>query len=141
MNLYEYTKAECDRQGVGEADRVRMDIATRFLLDGESVKVLRLEDIVLILGNIVDLRNKNYRKVPVVFNQGDPAIPADQVPRQMELLLTNKDALTPDEFCKAFLDIHPFVDGNGRVASILYNWLKGNDTHHLEPLPYYYGGE
>ena len=29
------------------------------------------------------------------------------------------------EWIRQFLVIHPFVDGNGRTALVLYNWLLG----------------
>jgi fido (protein-threonine AMPylation protein) len=30
----------------------------------------------------------------------------------------------PIEAVRSFLRIHPFTDGNGRVAFVLYNWLN-----------------
>jgi len=43
-----------------------------------------------------------------------------------------------DSLIKTLLDIHPFVDGNGRVASILRNLMIGS-MDDPQPLPYYYG--
>jgi hypothetical protein len=37
---------------------------------------------------------------------------------------------------KAFLQIHPFQDGNGLVASLLFNWGM-NTLDEPFPLPYY----
>lgn len=69
----------------------------------------------------------------------------DQIDRQMELLFETLE--TPefrsvkgwqDEFAKMLLDIHPWEDGNGRVVSILRNWLYKSMTNPTD-LPYYYG--
>jgi Fic family protein len=46
--------------------------------------------------------------------------------------------LTPNHYAREFLEIHPFADGNGRVASLLWNWLSGN-LGDPEPMPYFFG--
>jgi len=53
-------------------------------------------------------------------------------------LCTSGDRLTPLEWVYEFLLIHPFIDGNGRVAAICLNYLTNTlDSDRLRPLPPY----
>lgn len=86
-----------------------------------------------------------YRNVPAVFNQGSPALNAENIPRAMDALIewinigmARGGGLDADAQVKEFLKIHPFTDGNGRVASLLYNFLRGTLSN-PETLPYYFG--
>lgn len=81
-----------------------------------------------------------YRNVPVFFmGTVTGAAPAERVFDLMESLIAAQDVLSVDEFVKGFLDIHPFEDGNGRTAFVLYNLKVDNDIESVVPLPYYYG--
>jgi fido (protein-threonine AMPylation protein) len=44
------------------------------------------------------------------------------------------DVKSAKEWVKEFEEIHPFIDGNGRVGCILFNWIMGKLGDPL-PLP------
>jgi hypothetical protein len=136
---------ECVRQGVDEDALIRLLQAHRYA-QRHAAETLGEAD-VRELGWLVDPANDGYRRTPVTFASGGSAAAADLVPRAMEGLIAHVGsvrvpATTPfevgaDEWVKAFLDIHPFADGNGRVAWVLFNWLWGMLDNPL-PLPEFY---
>jgi hypothetical protein len=80
-----------------------------------------------------------WRQVPVTFRDGGEAAHHSTVSGVIVRMWAALDESTdPDEFVKAFLDVHPFKDGNGRTAWVLYNWLRGT-LDAPDPLPDYYG--
>jgi len=136
-----YVKKESERQHTDAAGPTRMLKAWEYLKESDD---LTLDDIVA-LGTILEPKNNGkFRSVPVTFNQESrPALAPELVDRQMILWFDNvfkNEEYTTDEKMKMFLDIHPFLDGNGRVASLLYNYLNENLDNPV-PLPYYYGNE
>lgn len=84
-----------------------------------------------------------YRTSVVSFTQGttEASDPID-VPEHMHRLFRNmfdpEMTMTAAEFTKEFLVIHPFADGNGRTAAIIYNLIKGTLAN-PEPLPDFFG--
>ncbi len=79
----------------------------------------------------IDLENAgSYRQVPVVITGTDYVPPSpEKVSAQMKKFLTRLPAMRkkfhPVEFAarvhQGIVDIHPFVDGNGRTARLLMN--------------------
>lgn len=145
MNIHDYIAHETIRQSGTWDEYVGMKQAHAYLTYMSMVD----ETVILDLANHIN-GVRGYREVPAVFNQGVPALPASLIPNAMEVL---SDALVlrsingrgvwsesgfDDALVKEFLDIHPFTDGNGRVASLLWNFLK-NTLDDPEPLPYFYG--
>jgi hypothetical protein len=60
----------------------------------------------------------------------------EKVPQGMTSLVSNGQLLSAAGFIKEFLTIRPFVDGNGRVAALLFNYRLGClASDHLVPLP------
>lgn len=83
----------------------------------------------------------DYRNAPAVFNQGMPAVQhGDTLRRAMRNWFATLDSPTAkpgystyfstnqevaDYFAHEFLKVHPFADGNGRIASLVWNSLNG----------------
>lgn len=91
------------------------------------------------------LNQNGFRTTPVTFDGGGWADPADSVPRGTETIFSVLDSMVcsgewdddlTEVFIKAFLVIHPFRDGNGRLAFIMRVWLR-NEWVDPSPLPVY----
>ena len=77
-----------------------------------------------------------YRKTPVTFVNGNTGAKADQIPRLMNQLCDSDLWDTDREaFVLEFLKIHPFEDGNGRVAAILINTPSDPHRRKFVPVP------
>ncbi len=82
-----------------------------------------------------------YRTTPVTFASGGHAANAQVLSKSIPRLIKH----CPEEkgdfsewyaWIKAFLQLHPFEDGNGRTASLLFNWGM-NTLDEPFALPYY----
>lgn len=140
MNIVRWCANECHNQRSGEKSVARMIEAYNRAINHELCGDMVSESMICGLARTIDPRNdKGYRQTEVTFqDEVVPATKAQLVPRAMERLLENMDGATVDEFVRTFLVIHPFEDGNGRIAAILYNYLNG-DLEAPQPLPVYFG--
>ena len=115
---------ECERQRVGEAALIRLLTAHHTLVEWGDV-MLTL-DHVLELAAIVEPVNKlGVRRTPVTFTDGGRSTPWQQLPAAMGRLFDHVATADPDSFTHALLDHHPWQDGNGRVAWLVWNQLRG----------------
>lgn len=91
----------------------------------DSVPWIDLREIEM-LGRIVEpgVNTNGFRKCGVKVGRRI-CVDYKKVPKLLENLLGRQRVMTPEELYKEFLEIHPFVDGNGRVAKVIYNTLKG----------------
>lgn len=80
----------------------------------------------------IDSRNYEYRHINVTFANSrmgtNPATITEAMKRLWDSI-NGIDAENAHEFVRAFLSIHPFIDGNGRTAWVLLNWLRGTLDH------------
>ena len=139
--IVKFCAQECARQKSGAESVYWMFRAWEEAVADRAMKngVLEVATILLLAG-LVDPRNKKgVRRQPVVFANGTQGIDHEEVLPAMERLCKyGQPCDDPGAFYWALMKIHPFVDGNGRVGSLIYNW----DTLDLPGKPPdYFGGE
>lgn len=129
---------ECERQQTGPVE-------VAYLINGLECALVHFvqggqvdDEFVRLLAVRVepDKNADGFRHTPVVFRNGGSSAPHADIPR----LITNWcsavidytndpnivwDTTLTKQMIREFLWIHPFKDGNGRVAFILYNFLCG----------------
>lgn len=139
---------ECVRQQVGVSELAHLldaySYALRAVADGDLCPIF--VDVCHLGVLIEPHKNQNFFRVtPVTFADGGSSANHQDIPRLVRQWVTAvqefPDALgyeAIDEFVKELLWIHPFADGNGRLAWIVYNWLAGT-LDNPDPLPYYFG--
>lgn len=140
IRISDACKVECDRQHVGEVEHARLIEAYNLILTPkwQNKTFLTVNDI-LALSTIIEPQKANtLRRTPVTFANGSTGLSPDLIPRALESLLAFQTEMPLDTFVKEFLVIHPFVDGNGRTAFVLYNDLAGNGDK-PKALPDYFG--
>jgi hypothetical protein len=136
VNVIDYVCEEVSRQG---HDVESLDGIERvgWMLDAWSYALRKTynEDVkptvkdVIALGKLVE-REKNKKGlrtcgVYVRTRTGIKNFPKfDQVPRLLDILFEQREELSPLAFYKTLVEIHPFVDGNGRSSKVILAWLS-----------------
>ena len=82
----------------------------------------------------------SYRRTPVTFANGSTGLEASLIPRAMKNLVSSLGALTPEEFYKELMLIHPWQDGNGRTGFLAYNLMR-NSLFDMTPAPDFFKTE
>lgn len=63
----------------------------------------------------------------------------EKVAQMLDSLVARQSEMTPLAFYRAFEEIHPFVDGNGRTGKILLNLLNGTLDEPIFPPADFWG--
>lgn len=123
---------ECERQESGELSVANLCNALDFARD--LGVILDLEQIRL-LGQLVEpeKNKRGFRETPVHFFDMTKPLPAHQIVWALTSLINNGNQLSPTEWYTEFEKIHPFIDGNGRVGSILWNRKNGTLDKPVSP--------
>lgn len=138
------TKTWCRRQcevqhATTDDDFAGMEMAWRYA-ESRSGGVLTVIDIKAMAEMIDTTANPygQFRKGPAVFMDGGSSSHSMYIEDNLNSLLVNLGAipLTPAEFYRELMYIHPFKDGNGRVGALVYNMLNGTINNPVDPPPY-----
>lgn len=132
INVVQWAAQECDRQKSGELSVANLCEAWIYLATRPS----KFFDsaLIRILGCFVDpvANSKGYRTLPVHFANGQ-VVGASNIPHQIDNLCEYSNVLLPLEWYIEFEKVHPFQDGNGRVGSLMYNFLSGTLNEPIAP--------
>lgn len=130
---------ECLKQQTGPLEVYylcdALNAACNYFADGFDVT----PDFLMGLATIIEPeknRIRDYRHTPVTFNNGGSSAPHADIPRLIQNWCDivneyNKDenvlmdTITVKQLIRELLWVHPFKDGNGRLAFVLYNFLAG----------------
>lgn len=127
--------AECVRQQVGLFDLSNLLLAYEYAYDHRDKPLT--EGHIRHIAFLIDQSNTHYRKLPVVFANGGSAVLPGNISLVMNRLydmLHDLHEENIDAWIKSYLEVHPWIDGNGRSAWILHNWLNGT-LDNPDPLP------
>ena len=139
---------EVERQGDGPmhvsglinaVDFAFQNSTFNFVQNGSGGRQLFLQQI----NELVELHDTDgsYRIKPVTFIHGGQAVHYDVINDAMHNLMMAFGDLTAEEWTKELLTIHPWADGNGRVAFVVWNVFfnqanfSDNCITHLSPTP------
>ena len=160
LNVIKYCARECKRQHSGEESVYDMVNAWNYTQIWWDTPLI--PSMIARIGRLVEPQdNRNgFRKIPVYVGNISlgyiEKAPWERVPELLKLLLEDyydpdldwmNERMPPshelsktreDQFYFDFENIHPFVDGNGRVGKILYNYLCGTLENPILP-PNFWG--
>lgn len=129
---------ECQRQGVG-IDRLATLLAGYAYAVDNADRLPTEGDMLHLAGAVEPSNGGRYRRTPVTFATGRlPAGPREVPGASARLFAGLGRDTSPADFVRAFLDVHPFTDGNGRTAFVLLNWI-GETLADPVALPDFFG--
>lgn len=132
-NDVHWCAAECNRQQTGPLEVAYMCDALVWARNNMSGVVTTRH--LLELGQYIEpYKNANgFRRTPVSI--GTWVLPVYEFGPVLDKVFNNRD-LSAEEVYQEFESLHPFIDGNGRVGALLYNYCLGWPNPLLTPPPY-----
>lgn len=136
-DIVEYITEEVWRQGHDVYAQDGLERVSWML--GAWIEALALKgpltvDFIRKIGSKIEAkRNKKGFRKQVVYIGTKEGIHYTLIEAKLNKLVSRQAELKPLEFYRAFEDIHPFIDGNGRTGKILLNYLSKTLEHPYFP--------
>lgn len=133
--IIKFCSEECERQQSGEISIYNMCRA--WIL--AKAQTLPTKSFILDLAGVIEPEKNagGFRKTPITIDGQVAGIHPDNISHAINGLvdaMLTFGSIEPPEVYQEFESIYPFLDGNGRVGTILYNFLKGTlDTPTIPP--------
>jgi hypothetical protein len=131
LKISEFCRKECVEQGdpdgfLGMMRAYFYAIRISDSLDKQFFTRYPTEIDVRVINGLVLGVQSNYRNVPVFFEYDltKQAIDAAHISRCMEIVHRYVSSMDAQHYFSELMDIHPFIDGNGRTGQIAANWVN-----------------
>lgn len=127
LDVVKWAAQECAWQMSGELSVGWMVEAWQYAVRHQDEPITL--DHVLALGRLVEpvVNRRGLRTVGVRVGLSIKPRP-EEIPEMLDRLIGNQpplgDMVLVGEWFRAFEEIHPFRDGNGRSGNIIWNWLR-----------------
>lgn len=127
-NVQRFLKESNALEGVHDADSMKhARIAWEYLLlyDTMNIEIIKHAHRLLMKNQDIESKYKGaWRDVPVWIGGHKKSQPPIVIDNQMKIWCrkTMKGVLDPVALHVEFENVHPFIDGNGRIGRLLMNW-------------------
>lgn len=131
--IVDFCAEECARQQSGERSVARYIKAWMAVRDFPLV-MMQIDSLAALIEPEKNMHG--YRQFSVTFADGSRALPFMLIEHTIENLYNSLTLLSPEEVYQEFETIHPYIDGNGRLGALLYNYLRGSLDEPVMPPEY-----
>lgn len=135
-SVREYCREEIRRQGRGDAEVSGMFTAWMVAIQSDQRGMPLTSNMVKVWGQLIEpgTNDGDFRRVFVQVGNYLPPAPGQELHDQLSQFFAYASLMEPAEAYRAFQAIRPFVDGNGRVGKIVFNYLNRTLLQPVSPV-------
>lgn len=125
-SIREYCREEVRRQGRGPTEVSGMFAAWMTAIQSDQGGMHVNAGMVTVWGQLIEpgLNDGGFRRVFVRVGDYLPPAPGQELEDRLARFFEILPLMEPADAYRSFEEIHPFVDGNGRVGKVVFNYLN-----------------